>query len=63
MLVVVKRPFVGANNVVKTKDNKKIYTKDNRVITIDLSKAIKVLGTIVCCLEAGLINGNKYDGI
>jgi hypothetical protein len=63
MLVVVKRPFVGVNNVVKAKDNKKIYIKDNRVMTIDLSKAIKVLGAIGCCLEAGLVNGRKYDGI
>jgi hypothetical protein len=51
--------IVTVSNITKKVEN----NKTNRVITIDLSKAIKVLGAIGCCLEAGLVNGKKYDGI
>jgi ribosomal silencing factor RsfS len=51
--------ILTVSNITKKVEN----NKANRVITIDLSRTIKVLDVIVCCLEAGLINGKKYDGI
>jgi ribosomal silencing factor RsfS len=51
--------ILTVSNITNKAENNKV----NSVITIDLSKAIKVLDVIVCSLEAGLINGKKYDGI
>jgi ribosomal silencing factor RsfS len=51
--------ILTVSNITKKVEN----NKANGVITIDLSKAVKILDVIVCCLEAGLVNGKKYDGI
>lgn len=55
------RIFRATNIVVKKEVNK--INDDNFVITIDLQKPYKVISTIVCCLDAALLNGKKYGNI
>lgn len=63
MQVAINQPkILTVNDVVKAETMKK-SSNDNWVITIDLSRQMKVLNILVCCLEAGFINGKKYGGI
>lgn len=61
MLLSISQPRNISKEVNQTKAAQN--TNENFVITIDLQKPVKVLSTIFCCLEAGLINGKKYDRI
>jgi hypothetical protein len=61
MLLSLNQPKINTKNINNAAN--KNESKSNWVMTIDLSKPVKILDTILCCLEAGLINGRKYNKI